>query len=388
MRNLRPWFALKSVPGVGNLIFRRLVEHFGSPQAVLDADKASIEAIQGVSPRVAAAIAQRRTTNAADESIDRQLESLRLKGYRLVTLTEAGYPPLLRQIPDPPPFLYVYGALPEAWLNIAVVGSRNATEYGATTTRRLVTDLARQKVTIVSGMARGIDTVAHRAAIAAGGVTVAVLGTGLDCIYPRENTRLFHQMAEQGAVVSEFSPNSGPEAHHFPARNRIISGMSHGALVVEATGRSGSLITARLAAEQNREVFAVPGNVNSFKSVGTHNLIKQGAKLVVHAGDILEEFEQVQFPGAPKGAPAAEVPVPPLTNAEAMVIGRLDAEPVHIDDLVRQLGIPAGRLAGLLLQLELKGLVHQSMGKCFSLVPGVDPKRLTQRKYNHEVTSE
>ena len=384
----RPWLALKGIPGVGNLIFRRLVEHFGSPQAVLTADPKAIETVQGVSSRLASAIVARQAMPKADDRVDRHLDAIRQKGYRLVTLMEAEYPSLLRQIPDPPPFLYVHGTLPESFLNIAVVGSRNATEYGVTATRRLVSDLARKQVTIVSGMARGIDTVAHRAAIAAGGLTVAVLGTGLDCIYPRENTQLFHEIAEHGAVVSELPPHSGPDAHHFPARNRIISGMSHGTLVVEATGRSGSLITARLAAEQNRDVFAVPGNVHSFKSVGTHNLIKQGAKLVVHAGDILEEFENIVDSTTPGATPTPSPAHPTLTNDEAMVIGRLDAEPVHIDDLVRKLALPAGRLAGLLLQLELKGLVRQTAGKCFGLAPDVDPAQMTIRNQNHEVTRE
>ena len=273
MSALRPWFALKRVPGVGNLLFRRLVERFGSPQAVFNADEPELLAVKGVTTRLVAAMRSQRITDAAD----RELEAVRQKGYSIVIQTDRRYPPLLRQIPDPPPFLYVYGTLPATGLNIAVVGSRNATAYGISATRQLCMDLARQQVNIVSGMARGVDTAAHSGTIAAGGLTVSVLGTGLNRIYPRENKQLFHKIAENGAVVSEFSLDTGPDAHHFPARNRIISGMCHGTVVVEATGRSGSLITARLAAEQNREVFAVPGNIHSFKSVGTHTLIKQGA---------------------------------------------------------------------------------------------------------------
>ena len=248
---LRPWFALKGVPGVGNLLFRRLVEHFGSPDAVLAAGETELMAVQGVNARLAAAICQHRPS----DDIDRELAAVQHKGYDLVTLTDRRYPVLLRRIPDPPPVLYIYGELPDSALNIAVVGSRNATGYGIATTRRLCLDLAARQVTIVSGMARGVDTAAHSGAIAGGGKTIAVLGTGLNRIYPRENRQLFHQIAENGAVVSEFSLGSGPDAHHFPARNRIISGMCHGTVVVEATGRSGSLITARLAAEQNREGF-------------------------------------------------------------------------------------------------------------------------------------
>jgi len=371
MDDLRPWFALKGVPGVGNLIFRRLVEHFGSPDAVLTAGEKELMAVRGVNARLAAAICQHRPSS----DIDREFEAVQHKGYHLVTLKDRRYPALLRRIPDPPPVLYVYGELPDSPMNIAVVGSRNATGYGISTTRRLCLDLAARQVTIVSGMARGVDTAAHSGAIAGGGMTVAVLGTGLDRIYPRENRRLFHQIAENGAVISEFSLDSGPDAHHFPARNRIISGMCHGTVVVEATGRSGSLITARLAAEQNREVFAVPGNVHSFKSVGTHTLIKQGAKLVAHAGDVLEEFTHMQPPDRQAVLPA-EPRMPALTNEEAEVMGALEAEPVHIDDLARQLTMAPGLLSGLLLQLELKQVAVQHPGKRFSLSPGIDPKHL------------
>lgn len=374
MSPLRPWFTLKSVPGVGNLLFRRLVERFGSPEAVLKADAADLAAVQGVSARLIPAIRRQRNSDA----IERELETIQQKGYTIVTQTDPCYPSLLLQIPDPPPFLYVYGKLPTNGLNIAVVGSRNATAYGLSATRRLCMDLVRQRVNIVSGMARGVDTAAHAGAIEGGGCTVAVLGTGLACIYPKENEHLYHSIAQNGAVVSEFSLDTGPDAHHFPARNRIISGMCHGTVVVEATGRSGSLITARLAGEQNREVFAVPGNIHSFKSVGTHTLIKEGAKLVAHAGDILDEFQIIATQDPHAGQPVQPV-YPPLTDEEARVIDSLDVEPVHIDDLARKLAFQAGRLSGVLLQLELKGLVSQSPGKRFALIPGVDRQPLNQR---------
>ena len=371
MASLRPWFALKGVPGVGNLIFRRLVERFGSPESVFSADESQLTAVQGVNARLVAAIRRHRNFDNAD----RELESVHRSGYAVITMADRRYPELLHQIPDPPPFLYVYGNLPDSALNIAVVGSRNATGYGISATRRLCADLAARQTTIVSGLARGVDTAAHAGAIAGKGLTVAVLGTGLNRIYPRENRDLFHRIAENGAVVTEYSLDSGPDAHHFPARNRIISGMSHGTVVVEATGRSGSLITARLAAEQNREVFAVPGNIHSFKSVGTHTLIKQGAKLVVHAGDVLEEFSHI---GAFEERPEAQPPiqVPPLTDEEAVVMDILEADPVHIDELAKRLPLASGRLAGLLLQLELKGAAVQSPGKLFCLAPGIDPEQL------------
>jgi DNA processing protein len=362
MSALRPWFALKSVPGIGNLLFRRLIERFGSPQAATAADRDALMAVQGVNARLANAIQNHRVPRG----VDRELDEIQRNGVVIVTQADRNYPPLLLQIPDPPPFLYVYGSLPTDGLNIAVVGSRNATDYGIGTTRRLCADLAGQGVNIVSGMARGVDTAAHIGTIAGGGCTVSVLGTGLNRIYPRENTRLFHQIAENGAVITEFSLDSGPDAHHFPARNRIISGMCHGTVVVEATRRSGSLITARLAAEQNREVFAVPGNIHSFKSVGTHALIKDGAKLVVHAGDVLDEFVHFQ-PVGPQANPVPAPMGPPLSDQETLVMDHLDVEAVHIDDLARKLGLPPGQISGLLLQLELKGLVSQSPGKRFSL---------------------
>ena len=383
MPALRPWFALKSVSGVGNLLFRRLIERFGSPEAVLGANEAALMTVQGLTPRLVEAILQQRPC----EAVERELEAVRRHRIAIVTQTDPHYPPLLLRIPDPPPFLYVKGALPAAPLNIAVVGSRNATDYGIGATRRLCMDLVRHGVTIVSGMARGVDTAAHAGAIAGGGCTVAVQGTGLNRIYPRENKGLCHQIAENGAVVSEFSLDTGPDAHHFPARNRIISGMCHGTVVVEATGRSGSLITARLAADQNREVFAVPGNIHSFKSVGTHALIRQGAKLVAHAGDILEEFSHLQQP-APETSPTAGPAHPPLTTVEAQLIEALSVEAIHIDDLARKLALPAGRLSGLLLQLELKGLVDQSPGKRFALSVDAQRRPLPRRNLNQEVSRE
>ena len=333
-----------------------------------EADDRQLMAVEGVSARLATAIRSRRDVG----EIERELDAVRSSGYAVVPLTDRRYPSLLRQIPDPPPFLYVYGTLPPNGLTIAVVGSRNATDYGLSTTRQLCMDLAAQQAVVVSGLARGVDSAAHRGAIAGSGLTVAVLGTGLNRIYPRENRQLFHQIAENGAVVTEYSLDSGPDAHHFPARNRIISGLSHGTVVVEATGRSGSLITARLAAEQNREVFAVPGNIHSFKSVGTHSLIKQGAKLVARVGDVLEEFSHLQR-SAPLPSGRPPIPVPPLTDEEAMVMDSLEADPTHIDELAKRLSMASGRLAGLLLQLEIKGVAVQTPGKRFCLAPGVDP---------------
>ncbi|MFY9944322.1 MAG: DNA-processing protein DprA, partial [Desulfobacterales bacterium] len=235
--------------------------------------------------------------------------------------------------------------------------------------RRLARDLAAATVTVVSGMARGIDTAAHWGALQGGGRTVAVLGCGLGTLYPPESRKLREAIVAQGAVVSELAISAAPEAHHFPARNRIISGFCLGTVVVEAARKSGSLITARLANEQGRDVFAVPGSVQSFKSAGTHRLIQQGAKLVASAADILEEFPYV-FPTAADCGPQAQDATPQrpaagLSAEEARIWQALGPYPTHIDDLVRSLALAPGQLAGMLLQLELKGLVRQTPGNRF-----------------------
>ena len=365
METLRPWFHLKSVPGIGNHLFKRLVDRFGSPQGALAASPEDLLEVEGISRRVVDAMRASNPPAAAVAEID----AVRKHGYRIVTLNDADYPTLLREIPDPPPVLYVNGSLAAAERCIAVVGSRNATPYGVATARQLCAELARLGLTVVSGMALGIDTAAHEGALSVRGRTVAVLGSGLNQVYPPENRRLAERIAAGGAVISEFALDNGPDAHHFPIRNRIISGMSCGTVVVEATRNSGSLITARLAAEQNREVFAVPGSVQSFKSMGTHTLIKQGAKLVENAQDIICELGQ--FLVNPPSVAAASGDAPRiakhdgLTAEESQVFQALGPYPLHIDELVRRLAIDAGRLSAILLNLELKGAALQLPGKLF-----------------------
>ena len=366
MENTLPWLALKSVPGIGNLLFKRLVERFNTPEFVFKATSRDLCQVNGMTERLAAQIRHYRIP----EWIDVELDLAARKGYRIITFSHADYPALLREIPDPPPFLYVCGDITGSRHCISMVGSRNATDYGIQTTLRLSRDLATQGITVVSGMARGIDTAAHQGALACQGLTVAVLGSGLEKIYPAENRELFHEIARHGAVISEFALHAEPEAHHFPIRNRIISGMSLGTVIVEATRRSGSLITARLAAEQNREVFAVPGSISSFKSTGTHTLIKQGAKLVEHARDVIEEFPHIfTDPDTTKenSAKSSGDPAPMLPAIEQEVFEALDCYPMHIDALALKTGLAAGRLAGILLNLELKGLVLHSPGNMFSL---------------------
>jgi DNA processing protein len=367
MEHLLPWFVLKSIPGIGNHLYKRLIDRFHSPDSALEASYDDLVTIDGLSGRLAQAIKTCRIPRTVQNELDLALK----KNVRIVTLNDSNYPSLLREIPDPPPYLYVYGALAQTPNAIAMVGSRNATDYGLTTTKRLSRDLAAMGIPIVSGMAKGIDTAAHEGALMAKGKTLAVLGSGLGKIYPPENERLYHRIMEAGAVISEFPFYAEPDAHHFPMRNRIISGLSLGTVIVEATLRSGSLITARLAAEQNREVFAVPGSIHSFKSTGTHTLIKQGAKLVEHAQDILEEL-QLQTDSRPEtNEPRSrKLSMPPsLSSAERHVLDSLDPYPVHIDDIARSLGRETGEVLGILLQLELKGNVKQSSGKFFSLTP-------------------
>ncbi len=363
---LLPWFVLRSVPGIGNHLFKRLLNRFQSPGAVLNADPGELTETEGISDRLASLIKAHRPTDA----VLREMENIIRKQYRIITMKDPDYPGLLLQIPDPPPFLYVSGHPGNCTACIAVVGTRNPTRYGIFVTRQLCRDLAAMNITVVSGMARGIDTAAHTGTLDAGGKTIAVLGSGFERIYPAENMELFHRISASGAVMTEFPLFAGPEPHHFPVRNRIISGISLGTVVVEASRRSGSLITARLAAEQDREVFAVPGNINSFQSAGPHGLIRQGAKLVENARDIADELSHVlRFHMTQDHIRQEDMleKLPPLTAEEEKVFKALGPYPVHIDELVRRLYMEPGPVSALLLQLELKGVVAQSPGKMFSI---------------------
>ncbi len=364
MENILPWFALKSVPGIGSHLFKRLIDKFKSPHLVFEASSNDLLKVDGITDRLVSAIKRHKIPEHVKKDFDSVIEN----GCRIVTMLDPDYPPLLLEIPDPPPFLYVLGQLDSSIMNIAIVGSRNATPYGLSTTKRLCNDLALRGITVVSGMARGIDTAAHEGALLGKGKTIAVLGSGFERVYPAENLNLFHKIAENGAVVSEFPLKTEPEAHNFPIRNRIISGISLGTVVVEATKKSGSLITARLAAEQNREVFAVPGSINSFKSIGAHTLIKQGAKLVEHAQDIIEELSPlIQAYAATNDKNKKMDKLPSLSSEESLVLKELGPYPVHIDEIVRNISMESGKVSGILLRLELKEIVDQAQGKLFSI---------------------
>jgi DNA processing protein len=376
MEHLLAWLLLKNAPGVGNRVFKELLERFGHPDAVIKASEKALLEVKGIRPQTAAFLKSR----TIPQQVLQDLEAVRQHNAGIVTLADENYPAMLTQIPDPPPFLYVMGELFSDDRAVAVVGARNASQYGLQTANRLARELAGCGVTVVSGMARGIDTAAHEGALSANGRTIAVAGCGLGRVYPPENKELFESIASTGAVVSEFPMNTPPNAGNFPARNRIISGLCVGVVVVEAAARSGSLITARMALEQNREVMAVPGSVASFKSAGTHNLIKQGAALVENARDVLAHLagpllQTPQAAGIFQGQESAPCRTSmeaglPLTDLQKRVLKALGPYPVQMDELCRELSLPAGELAAALLELEIMGLAVQEPGKMFSAKQG------------------
>lgn len=353
------WFALRTVPHVGNVTYRRLLESFGSPARALAATPDELAAARGIGQAAATSIKNHDYRRAADH----EAEAFAKSGARLVTLLDDDYPPLLKEIPDPPPYLYLKGVLPGPGTAIAVVGSRLASDYGIATTSRLSRELAEQGVTIISGLALGVDAAAHQGALQVSGRTIGVLGCGIDQVYPPGNRRLFREMAERGAIVSEFPMGTGPEAPNFPRRNRIISGLSRGVLVVEAAERSGSLITARFALEQGREVFAVPGNITHRASRGTNSLIKQGAKLVESIADILGELPP-EGSGLPQWARQQGFNLSP---DEKKLCDLLAAGPLHIDELTVRSELTVPVVSAMLLRLELQGAVMQLAGKMFVL---------------------
>ncbi|HME01186.1 MAG TPA: DNA-processing protein DprA [Terriglobia bacterium] len=369
------WLGLAHVEGLGVRGAHRLIERFGSPQAVY---YASLTELEGCGLR--APVAQAIFAQAGLKDAEKQLEAAAKAGFQLVPLSSDSYPPLLKQIADPPLALYVRGDVEAlAEYAVAMVGTRRPTAYGSSVAHRLAADLAQRRLTIVSGLARGIDSACHRGALEAKGRTVAVLGSGLDVLYPRENKNLADRIAESGAVISEFPLGTSPAPENFPIRNRIISGVALGVVIVEAAEYSGSLITARLALEQNREVFAVPGNVTSAQSFGPNHLIKQGAKLVDQWIDVIEEFpasvrERLLPPvGAPADALDQTAPgggpslfEQSLTPEQKLVFEalRLD-EALFVDSICGAVSLSQPRVLTALLHLEMNGLIRQLPGKNF-----------------------
>jgi DNA processing protein len=353
--------ALNTLPRLRAATACAAFERFGSAAGILAAPAAELTALRGIGPTLAAAV---RALDAERVGAEEEHRA-RALGIAILTLDDQDYPERLRLIPDPPRVLYCQGALlPQDGAGIAVIGARAATAYGRTVAERLGRELAAAGVTVISGLARGIDGCAHRGAIKGGGRTVAVLGTGLDRIYPPEHARLAAGIAAQGALLSEFPLGSEPEPWHFPLRNRVISGLARGVVVVEAAVRSGALGTADMALEQGREVFAIPGPITSPTSAGTNRLIRQGAGLVEGARDVLEAFPDLAARLAATDAqPAAPAG---LSEPERNLLCALGSAPLPIDDIIRVSPGPAAATAALLTALELKGLVRQHPGKIFA----------------------
>jgi DNA processing protein len=347
---LKYWVAFSAIPGIGRVRISRLEQCFGSLENAWKApdgklqqaglDSRSVDALLSLRPRI---------------SLEAEMERLERHGVNALICEDPDYPSRLKEIYDYPPVLYVRGTLPaEDEPCLAIVGTRRPTVYGRQVTEEIVADLARSKITIVSGLARGIDSVAHRAALDAGGKTLAVFGSGLDIVYPGENAKLAQAIVEHGALVSEHPLGVKPKAENFPLRNRIMSGLGLGVLVVEAGEKSGALITARQAVEQNREVFAIPGSILSPASQGTNRLIQEGAKLVRNYADILQELNLtivVQQAEIEEFAPANEV--------ESAILKQLSSQPNHIDEICRHSGLTVSEVSSTLAMLELKGVARQ-----------------------------
>ncbi len=349
---------LLSIPNMGPARIRRLLSVFGSAEELSRAPLQCLTRIEGID-RV---LAQQLKAGGDSAAVEKQLQLIDKQRVKTVSIWQEGYPELLKKTADPPLLLFYKGTLPEKWPPcIGIVGTRMPSAYGKGVTERLVSELVRKGITIVSGFARGIDTVAHRTALRKGSRTFAILGCGVDVIYPAENKALAEQIAANGAMISEFFLGTGPDAVNFPRRNRIISGVSLGVVVMEAGQKSGALITAGYALDQNREVFAVPGQITNPKTVGTHRLIQQGAKLVHTVDDILEEIEASLESVAGK----SKAPPPDLSPLERKILERLSSDPKHIDRLVMELEEAPASILASLLNLELAGLVRQLSGKMF-----------------------
>ncbi|KKM11820.1 hypothetical protein SY88_06415 [Clostridiales bacterium PH28_bin88] len=353
------WVGLHAVPQVGARTFMQLVEYFGSPEEVWRASEAQLHLVPGLKVQVIQSLVSFR----AAKSIERLWDQVILRKISVITLKDPEYPLSLKRIYDPPPVMYVRGSLPLEEPAVAIVGSRRATPYGKQVAERLAGELAASGLCIVSGLARGIDSSAHKGALRVGGRTVAVLGCGMDVIYPPENRDLMEEIGNSGAVVTEFPLGTPPEAGNFPARNRLISGLTWGTIVVEAAAKSGALITVDFALEQGRDVFAVPGPITSPCSEGTNQLLKQGAKLVTSAQDVLEEYRMANLFGA--STASASQGTEGLTPEEKRVLELLQSIPLHVDTVVREARFPAQQVHAALMYLEVKGLVRQLPGKYF-----------------------
>jgi DNA processing protein len=369
LRNdIRDWLALVALPGLGCALIHRLLDVFSTPGSVLAAGSA-VRQVDGVGPALAALFADQSRLERCRTWAEEEYERVQARDIHLLCVADPQYPDHLRTIHDPPVLLYLRGNLncldrP----SVALIGSRAATSYGKRISAALAGRFARAGLVVTSGLAMGIDGRAHAGCLAAGGATVAVLGCGVDVVYPRSHGRLYEQVVDRGLLVSEYPLATRPDGFRFPARNRIISGLSRGVVVVEASCKSGSLITARLALDQGRDVFAVPGRIDSMKSEGCHRLIQQGAKLVQSAEDVLLEM---QIADAMHCGNAGSKPVAPpedLSGPEEQLLARIDVYPINIDELAVQTGLASGPLHDLLLRLQLKGCIRQLPGQQYEKV--------------------
>ena len=347
---------LCSIPRIGSTRIRALMARFGSPANVLKAPHRQLTQVDGIDTTLA-----RYIRKGGDQTFAReQMKRLGQTGALLKSLWDDHYPPLLKRIASPPVLLWVLGD-PKSLIQqgIAVVGTRMPTSYGKLMAENLTLEMVREPLAIVSGLARGVDTIVHRTVVDRGGCTVAVLGSGVDIIYPQENQKIAKRIAEKGALLSEFPLGSKPEATNFPRRNRIIAGMTLGTLVIEAGEKSGALITAEYALEQNREVFAVPGHINNPKCAGCNLLIQEGAKLVRKVDDIFEEINGLSLSAHHKQQDI------PLSGIEKRIYDQLNYEPQHIDIIARSCNLSTHEILSVLLSLELKNLIRQMAGKNF-----------------------
>lgn len=355
---LKYWVSFSKVPGIGRVKISQLLEYFITLAVAWDAPAAELKKA-GLDSKSVTAIVSLRSRIIPDAEID-NLNKYKVKA---ITCNSPDYPQRLKEIHDYPPIIYIRGTLlSEDECCVAVVGTRRSTAYGRQVTEEIVTDLSKNRITIVSGLAKGIDSIAHRAALDAGGRTIAIFASGLDTVYPAENVRLAREIIERGALISEYPLGTRPKADNFPRRNRILSGVSLGVLVVEAGEKSGALITAEQALQQNREVFAIPGSILSPTSRGTNNLLQQGAKLVRNYLDILEELNLAMVTQQLEMKELL-----PTDRTESLLLKQLSAEPTHIDEICRQSGLAAALVGGTLTMMELKGMVKQVGGMNYVL---------------------
>ena len=360
--NLQDWLSLYLTPGLGSTWCTRLVDYFGGPQEVFKATLKDLQQISGLRKNAAAALA----AGPDSARVEAEMKRAKKSGVSIIPLHDSSYPSRLREIHNPPFLLYVKGdpaVLDQA--SVGIVGARAATVYGQRIAHDLAARLFRHGLVIVSGLALGIDTAAHQGTLSAAGRTVAVLGCGLDVVYPPRNRKLYDQIPVNGALVTEYPFGTKPDGFRFPARNRIISGLSLGVVVVEAASRSGSLITAELALDQGREVFAVPGRIDSSKSEGSHRLLQEGAKLVHTVQDILEELPWSGPLHVSSTEKNHDKEGKGLSSEESRLFTFLDVYPMTIDEIINKSGFPAHKVSELLMMLELKGVVEALPGKQF-----------------------